>query len=70
MPSDTTIGEMLHMCSERVSELVACGVDERVALDRTWDAYEQAINHSDKGCFDTRDRMFENRLRAVEKRGI
>jgi len=70
MPSDATIAHMLTLCDERLLELTGDGVDEGVALDRIFDCFEQAINHSDKRCYDQRDRIFENRLRTAERKGI
>lgn len=70
MPSAETVTHMLTLCDERMNELIDEGVDEGVALDRTWDCYELAFNHSGKHCFDQRDRIFENRLRTIAEKGI
>ena len=70
MPSAETVTHMLTLCDERMNQLIDEGVDEGVALDRTWDCFEQAIDHSDRHCFDQRDRIFENRLRTIAEKGI
>lgn len=67
--SNLTVLEMLTKCSAYVEGLVANGVDEQVALDRTWDAYESAYMGLERPCFDPRDRAFESKLREIAARG-
>lgn len=46
------------------------GVDEQVALDRTYDCYEKAIEQRKEHCFDKRDQLFELKLRTIVQRGF
>lgn len=69
MPSRSTVAAMLDACEARYKELVDAGVDEGVACDRTWDAYECAFNLGEARCFDKRDRLFESKLRTIRERG-
>lgn len=59
---------MAWECETRYSSLVSGGCDPDVAADRTFDALRAAtgeISHS----FDSRDRLFETRLRAIAEEG-
>lgn len=69
LPSISTIAAMLDSCEARYKQLVAAGVAEDVACDRTYDAYSCAFAQSDVHCFDPRDRLFENKLRNIRKKG-
>lgn len=60
---------MLDSCEARYKQLVESGVDESVACDRVFDAYDCAIAQKETHCFDPRDRLFENRLRTIRERG-
>lgn len=68
LPSDATLASMLDACERRYRELTNGGCDEGVAADRTFDAYECALEDGDKHCFDSRDRLFENKLRTIKNR--
>ena len=56
---------MLHLCNDRYEQLLSIGVDEYVAADRVFDAYECAYLNKPTHCFDRRDRLFENQLRSI-----
>jgi len=68
MPSRATVASMLDACEARYKELVASGVSEDVACDRTFDAYSCAFAQGDAHCFDPRDRLFESKLRTIRER--
>ena len=69
LPEKNEVMHCIQLCSDRFESMVAAGVDEQVALDRTYDCYEKAIEDSKEHCFDSRDRLFENKLRTVFKKG-
>lgn len=67
-PSHATLARMVGACEARYSALVSGGCDPDVAADRTFDALRAAtgeVRHS----FDSRDRLFETRLRAIAAEG-
>ena len=59
---------MVEACEERFSALVSSGCDEDVAADRTFDALRAALGEIPHP-FDSRDRLFETRLRAIAAEG-
>ena len=70
IPSIETTERLLNACEERFNELIARGCDPDVALDRVWDCYDVAFNASGKThCYDSRDRLFESKLRGIVKEG-
>ena len=68
IPSRTTVAALRDACEARYKQLVESGVDEDVACDRTFDAYECALELGERHCFDPRDRLFENKLRTIRER--
>ena len=69
LPPAEVVHHCIRLCSDRFEQLVSTGVDEDVALDRTWDCYEKAILQSHDHCFDQRDRLFESKLRTIVEKG-
>lgn len=68
MISTGALARMVGACEERYSALVSGGCDPDVAADRTFDALRAAtgeISHS----FDSRDRLFETKLRTIAAEG-
>ena len=68
-PSRSALARMVEACEARFSVLVGGGCDPDVAADRTFDALRAAtgeISHS----FDSRDRLFETKLRAIAAEGM
>ena len=68
-PNRSALARMAGECETRYSALVSGGCDPDVAADRTFDALRAAIgevNHS----FDSRDRLFETKLRAIAAEGM
>jgi hypothetical protein len=65
----TLARNLMELCEERYTELTDGGCDEDVAADRVWDALVCAVEKPEMHCFDPRDRLFENRLRTVVKKG-
>lgn len=59
---------MAGECEARFSSLVSDGCDEGVAADRTFDALRAALGEIPHP-FDSRDRLFETRLRAIAAEG-
>ena len=68
MPSKTTLARMVGICEGRYAGLVADGCDEDVAADRTFDALRAALGEIPHS-FDSRDRLFETKLRAIAAEG-
>lgn len=68
MISAQTALMLTRAASTHYESLLADGCDKDVALDRTWDAFECAVNQSSTHCYDSRDRLLENRLRTVINR--
>lgn len=68
MPDLATTTAMLKACEVRFAFLRQLGVEEGVARDRTWDAYECAYENKTSHCFDDRDHTFENQLRTIRER--
>lgn len=66
-PSNSALAVMVEMCEERYSYLVASGVDEDVAADRTMDALEAACGEHDAP-FDKHDILFFNQLQTAAGR--
>lgn len=62
------LAETNTLCCERYLELISAGCAEDVAADRVWDCLSAALGVV-KCCYDTRDRLFERRLRDVVERG-
>lgn len=60
---------LASICEERYQELLGDGCDEDVAADRVMDVLTCALERTGTHCFDTRDRLFENRLRTEVRRG-
>ena len=67
-PSHSTLARMVGACEERFSALVSGGCDEDVAADRTFDALRAALGEVTHA-YDSRDRLFETRLRAIAAEG-
>lgn len=68
MISTVALARMVGACEARYSALVSGGCDPDVAADRTFDALRAAtgeISHS----FDSRDRLFETKLRTIAAEG-
>ena len=59
---------MVGACEDRFSALVSGGCDEDVAADRTFDALRAALGEVTHA-YDSRDRLFETRLRAIAAEG-
>lgn len=68
MPSKATLARMVGICEGRYEALVADGCDEDVAADRTFDALRAALGEIPHS-FDSRDRLFESKLRFVAAEG-
>ena len=68
MPSKVTLARMVGICEGRYETLVADGCDEDVAADRTFDALRAALGEIPHS-FDSRDRLFESKLRFVAAEG-
>lgn len=68
MPSKATLARMVGICEGRYAALVADGCDEDVAADRTFDALRAALGEIPHS-FDSRDRLFESKLRFVAAEG-
>lgn len=69
MPSsDGALLAMERACETRYDQLVSDGCDPDVAADRTFDALRAALGEIDKP-FDSRDRLFETKLRAIAAEG-
>ena len=66
---ESTMAAMMRLCEEKYQSLVADGCMEDVARDRVWDAYCCALLSSEQRCVDPRDRLFENKLRAIREKG-
>lgn len=60
---------MISACSDYMDALIEQGVDESVALDRTWDVYEAAYEGIDREPVDPRDKLFSNKLRTIAQKG-
>lgn len=69
MRSAKTAQSMISACSDYMDALIAQGVDESVALDRTWDVYEAAYEGIDREPVDPRDKLFSNKLRTIAQKG-
>ena len=72
MPTPISVSlarDLMELCEERYKALTVSGCDEDVAADRVWDALICAVEKPHMHCFDPRDRLFENRLRTVVKKG-
>ncbi|WP_455136372.1 hypothetical protein [Thermophilibacter sp.] len=66
--SRLALARMVGECKDRYSALVSDGCDPDVAADRTFDALRAAtgeITHS----YDSRDRLFEAKLREIAAEG-
>lgn len=69
MPSSrVALARMVGECETRFSALVSDGCDEGVAADRTFDALRAALGEIPHP-FDSRDRLFETRLRTIAAEG-
>lgn len=67
--SRDALARMVGECESRYSALVSDGCDPDVAADRTFDALRAAlgeVSHS----YDSRDRLFETKLRTIAAEGI
>lgn len=64
----TQLNDMARACEARYRDLVSDGCDPDVAADRTFDALRSALDEIDKP-FDSRDRLFERKLRAIAAEG-
>ena len=61
------VSRMMELCEERHRQLISGGCDSDVAADRTYDALCAAFGEVEHA-YDRRDRLFENKLRAVAER--
>lgn len=61
--------ELFDLCESRYKELLDGGCVEDVAADRVWDALNCALERREQHCFDSRDSLFENRLRTIAQKG-
>ena len=68
MVSNETALALSMACSDHYNRLMDGGCDKDVALDRTMDALEVAVESQERHCFDKRDRLFENYLRTIIER--
>lgn len=68
MVSDATALTLSIACTRYSQQLIRSGCEQDVAYDRTMDALDAAVTGGDRHCFDTRDRIFENRLRTIIER--
>ena len=68
MPSKSTLDRMVGVCEGRYASLVSDGCDEDVAADRTFDALRAALGEIPHS-FDSRDRLFESKLRLIAAEG-
>lgn len=69
MPSSrAALARMVGECEARFAALVQDGCAEDVAADRTFDALRAALGEIPHP-FDSRDRLFETRLRAIAAEG-
>lgn len=68
LPSRSALARMAGECETRYSALVSGGCDHDVAADRTFDALRAALGEIPHP-FDSRDRLFETRLRAIAAEG-
>lgn len=69
MRSAKATQSMISACSDYMGALIEQGVDESVALDRTWDVYEAAYEGIDREPADPRDKLFSNKLRTIAQKG-
>lgn len=67
-PSRDALARMVGECEARFSALVHDGCDEDVAADRTFDALRAALGEV-AHAYDSRDRLFETRLRTIAAEG-
>ena len=67
MDGNKALSKMMGLCESRYATLVNGGCAEGVAADRTYDALCAAL-HEVPHCYDSRDRLFENKLREVAER--
>lgn len=65
--SDSALALMGRMCETRYQQLISDGCGEDVAADRTYDALRAACGEVPH-CYDSRDRLFEDKLRNVAER--
>lgn len=70
IPPACIVQSCIQLCSDYFEQLMGQGVDEQVALDRTYDCYEKALEQSEEHCFDKRDQLFELKLRTIVQRGF
>lgn len=69
MHSPSTLTRLAWLCEERFRALVdGDGCDEDVAADRCFDALRASLGEITHA-YDSRDRLFETRLRAVAAEG-
>lgn len=61
------VSRMMGLCEDRHQQLISGGCDSDVAATRTYDALCAAFGEVEHA-YDKRDRLFENRLRAVAER--
>lgn len=67
-PSRAALARMVGECEGRFAALVQDGCDEDVAADRTFDALRAALGEIPHP-FDSRERLFETKLRAIAAEG-
>lgn len=67
-PSRAALARMAGECEARFAALVQDGCDADVAADRTFDALRAALGEVTHA-YDSRDRLFETRLRAIAAEG-
>lgn len=68
LPNSSAIARMVGECEARYRALLSYGCDEDVAADRTFDALRAALGEIPHP-FDSRDRLFETKLRTIAAEG-
>jgi xanthine/CO dehydrogenase XdhC/CoxF family maturation factor len=64
-----TAQSLIVVCEDRYQQLIKGGCTEDVACDRVFDTLECVLEREGQHCFDPRDRLFENKLRTIARKG-
>ena len=67
--SRDTARTLMDVCEGRYQQLIKDGCTEDVACDRVFDTLECVLEREGQHCFDPRDRLFENELRTIARKG-